>query len=52
MSEGPLESTEGLFVRKALRLKLEQGANLCEYVVKNPENKIALERVSDVNPEY
>lgn len=51
-SEGTLASTNGVSRRGALRIKLEQQGGLPELVIKDPESKIALGRVSGVNPEY
>jgi hypothetical protein len=52
VSEGVLKSTEGVTTRGALVIKLGQQGGLPELVIKNAQQKIELQRVSGVNPEY
>lgn len=52
VSEGVLQSTEGVTARGALVIKPGQQGNLPELVIKNAEQKIKLKRVSGANPEF
>jgi RHS repeat-associated protein len=52
VSEGILQSTEGVTSRGALVIKPGQQGNLPELVIKNAEQKVKLQRVSGANPEF
>ncbi len=52
VSEGVLQSTEGVSARGALVIKPGQQGNLPELVIKNAEQKIKLQRVSGANPNF
>jgi len=52
VSEGVLQSTEGVTSRGALIIKPGQQGNLPELVIKNAEQQIKLRNVSGVNPEF
>ena len=52
VSEGLLRSTEGVTTRSALVIKSGQQGGLGELVIKNAEQKIQIQRVSGVNPEF
>ena len=52
VSEGVLQSTEGVTSRGALIIKSGQQGGLPELVIKGAEQKVLLQRVSGVNPEF
>jgi hypothetical protein len=52
VSEGVLRSTEGVSARGSLIIKPGQQGGLPELVIKNAEQKVLLQRVSGVNPEF
>lgn len=52
VSEGVLQSTEGVTSRGALIIKSGQQGGLPELVIKGAEQKVLLQRVSGVNPQF